>query len=202
MKLSILLTAQNTIDTFNQCIFSILESYKKINGLDLEILIYNRLDNLTLISKDNIDITYYEGKNYNFTTDFEFNGFLFEKASGDFVYIIDDDMIVLEDFFESILSFLISYDIIIFKYLNNTINFNNLNFNKNFPLANDKNIFQKRLTNKNLFLINQVIFKKTSILKFPDKNFQGTDFDVFKNINGLVKVINKNLCRFIINDTI
>lgn len=201
MKFSILLNAQNTNDSFNQCILSILNSFKQTKDIDLEILIFNKLDDITYIDKDNIDIQYFENKDYNFSIDFESNQFLFEKATGDFVYLLDDDVIVTNDFFESLIPFFINYDIIIFKYMTKNIDYNNLTYNRTFPIISNKRNFQKKFDG-NKFYINQIIFKKTALIKLPGPTFNGTDYDVFKTMNGELKVVNKTLIQYIINDTI
>ncbi len=168
--LSILILTHNRPNLFKRCIESVINQNF---GFDVEIIVNNDTSDIEEICLPNIK--YHYKKFDNLANIYKF---LFDQASGEYIYFLEDDDYLVPNFAKIIESYIYKIDLIIGQY--NAIN-------KTYQL----NLFKEYVRNKNKlycpdnFQLGQILFKK-EILNFPmfdDQNHVENDEIIFKNLN-------------------
>jgi len=128
----------------------------------VEILVNNDSNDITEIP----GATYFYENNKDITKTYKH---LFDKAKGEFIYFLEDDDYVVQDF----------YDII------NKVNTNTIF--RYVPFSGIKTYFEfwKGDFDYN-FQIGQMIFRKEDLKEFPTKpNYLQNDFEIYKRVNAV-----------------
>jgi glycosyltransferase involved in cell wall biosynthesis len=196
MKISILILTHNRPELFKRCINSVIAAYNKfsINIQDVEILVNNDSNDIQEIYSDNsnLHINYFYN-NYNLGNLY-FD--LFKKAKGEYVYFLEDDDYISEEFFKVFSQFnqdIMYFNYKPFKWLNHFTEF----FKYTNNIYKDKEDFLQNYNPWN-FQFSQICFRKKCLNNFPtDDNLQN-DFEIFKRLKGSFISINK----FIFTQTI
>ena len=185
MKISILILTHKRPELFKRCINSVITAYNKFPlKNNVEILVNNDSNDIKEIYS-NLPIIY-SYNNYNLGNLY-FD--LFKRANGEYVYFLEDDDYISEDFFEIFSQY--NQDIMYFNYKPYKWM---LHFTEFFKYTNnvykDKEHFLQNYDPWN-FQFSQICFKKKCLNDFPtDDNLQN-DFEIFKRLKGSFININK-----------
>lgn len=176
MQISVLILTHNRPELFQRCYNSVIEA-KKYFDVDLEIIVNN--DSNDIVEIRNEFTKYYYKQNGNLG---ELYKFLFEKASNEYIYYLEDDDILLENFFETF-SFQ-HKDIIYGNYIPYKWSKEFFNFFKQTNYT-DKEKFLENYNSHN-FQFSQLIFRKKclNINDFPTDNYLQNDFKIFQKLTG------------------
>jgi len=153
IKLSVLILTHNRPKLFKRCIDSIY-----LNKPDwCEIIVNNDSADIEEV----YDARYYYYKNNDLSMIYKF---LFDKARGEYIYILEDDDYVVNDFFKKI-----KLTNSIYKYM---------------PDQGIKEFLRKdfQLDFKEYFQLGQMIFRKKDIISFPTGNDIHNDYKLYQNI--------------------
>lgn len=162
--LSILILTHNRPELFNRCIQSVLEN---LPTYPIEILVNNDSKDI----KEVDGATYFYEKHSDLSNTYKF---LFDKASNEFIYFLEDDDYILPNFFNS-LDF--GYDI-------NFLNYRHENINN--TISRRKREFKE---DKEDFQLGQIVFRKALVRKFPSGNNINNDWILYKSLIGTIKFI-------------
>ena len=192
-KLSILILTHNRPLLFKRCINSVL---RNLPNYEIEILVNNDTNDIKEIYSDKVSIKYFY-KIYNDIS--KIYSFLFKKSKGEFIYYLEDDDYIKNNFFKEI-DF--NFDINFFNYCSNSIlkNYNSKYFinrfllkNKKFKNVNNLDNFISIYDNRD-FQLSQIIFKKNKLKKIPKGNNIDNDYKLFKSLSpASIKYNNKTL---------
>lgn len=183
MQISVLILTHNRPQLFERCIKSVIKANEYF-PVDLEIIVNN--------DSNDIEEIYQSITSYHYKQSFylgEIYKHLFDQASKEYVYFLEDDDIMLESFFENIAS--INADIIYGNY-------QPLLWDSSFiKFTNIKSITSKAefLTNYNPhnFQFSQLVFKKHALKDqdFPTDNYLQNDFKIFQMLQGTFSITEK-----------
>ena len=149
VKLSFLILTHNRPKLFNRCLNSILQFSFPFN---IEILINNDSNDIYEIYSDKISIRYFKNSDYNLGNLYKF---LFDQASGEYIYFLEDDDYLSKNFL---------------KYLENDLSLSEHDlFYMNYKKVNNrKNFLPFYMETKNIdFQLSQILFKKQLLSHFP-----------------------------------
>lgn len=173
-KLSILILTHNRPLLFKRCVESILKHKKNF----VEILVNNDTDDI----EESSDYKLFHKKSDNLSDLYEF---LFDSASGEYIYFLEDDDYITDDFFENI------------DFLSDLYYMNFVSHDIRLTLERRKNKFDLEKINDK-FQLSQILFKKKFVTEFPFGNNLDNDWVLFNNIltninqnNGIIRVIEK-----------
>ena len=185
MKISILILTHKRPELFKRCINSVIAAYNKFPlKNNVEILVNNDSNDIKEIYS-NLPIIY-SYNNYNLGNLY-FD--LFKRANGEYVYFLEDDDYISEEFFEIFSQY--NQDIMYFNYkpykwIDHFAEF----FKYTNNVYKDKEHFLQNYDPWN-FQFSQICFKKKCLNDFPiDDNLQN-DFEIFKRLKGSFININK-----------
>jgi len=169
IKLSILILTHNRPILFERCLWSVLR---------------NKPDNVEiLVNNDSNDITEIKGPKYFYENNDDITKtykFLFDKAQGEFIYFLEDDDYVVDEFYDIVMN---TNENTIFKYI---------------PFSGIKTYFDfwKNSFEYN-FQIGQMYFRKKDLKKFPEKpNYLQNDLEIYKRVNSVNKFKHSNQVIF------
>ena len=192
MKISVLILTHNRPKLFTRCIQSIFSAYD-LCPVDLEILVNNDSYDITEIYKSGVDIIYSYEANHNIGLIYKM---LFDKASREYIYYLEDDDIMAIKFFDELSKH--RYDIFYFNYVPYKVT---TDFIKYFDytkahLNSTKEEFLDGFNDYN-FQIGQMCFKKTALPygEFPVNNYIKNDFVIFKSLTGSFKALDSYLYK-------
>lgn len=176
MQISVLILTHNRPQLFKRCIESVINANKYF-PVDLEILVNNDSNDIEEIYTD---ITSYHYKQSYYLG--EIYKHLFDNASKEYVYFLEDDDIMLESFFETIASF--QTDIIYGNYKPLVWDSSFIKFANSKPV--DSKIKFLEMYNPHNFQFSQLIFKKSALKNkdFPTDNYLQNDFKIFQMLEG------------------
>jgi len=189
LNISVLILTHNRPKLFERCLNSVICAYKKYN-VNLEILVNNDSNDIKEIYYDNISIIYKYNTNKNLGILYKN---LFLKASNEYIYFLEDDDTMYENFFKTINNY--KKDIIYGHYIPHNWNKDFINFFK-YKKYNSKDDFLNNY-NDTHFQFSQICFKKNTlnIDDFPITNNINNDFNIFKLLKGSFININKILYK-------
>lgn len=170
MKLSILILTHNRPKLFERCLKSALKNKPDY----VEIIVNNDSSDITEIP----GISYFYNKHNDLSCTYEF---LFDKAQGEYIYFLEDDDYLTDNF----------YKLIDFNYDINYMNY--WHFDEHLNLTKYK-FFEIENENK-LFQLGQIMFKKSLLTEFPKGNALHNDWNLFQSIKnkGTIKIINNKM---------
>jgi|APSaa5957512535_1039671.scaffolds.fasta_scaffold04508_10 glycosyltransferase involved in cell wall biosynthesis len=160
MRVSILILTHNRPLLFKRCISSVLLNKPE----NVEILVNN----------DSKDIKEIAGATYYYKTHSDLSDtykYLFNKASGEFIYFLEDDDYVSSDFWK-ILSQV--KENTVFRYI---------------PEKSIKLYYEYFIHNPSFeehFQLGQLVFKKKSLTSFPKGNNIHNDYQLYKSLSGSI----------------
>lgn len=172
----------NRPSLFSRCLNSVLVQK---NIIDYEIIVNNDSCDIKEIAANNIK--YYYEKFDNLSSIYKF---LLEKSSGEYVYFLEDDDYLKDDFIENVHGLLVDYDLIsgnyfptyIEKFLKSHINgeyFNSKDFVKSLDLNN--------------LQLSKFIFKRSRIIDYEFKNDSNVHNDIDLVLHAAINS-NKFIC--------
>ena len=182
MKLSILILTQNRPKLFTRAIKSAIENRPD----DVEIIVNNDSNDITELCYDNVT--------YQYECDEDISKIyqsLFDHATGDYVYFLEDDDYLLPNFYDNIDY---KHDIYFLEYLSKpeietngiVVSLNQSKVNRQF-----KDLILPEFTNAidyEHFQLGQILFKRKLIDCFPTGNILHNDKNLFleatKNASG------------------
>jgi len=184
MKLSILILTHNRPKLFKRCINSVI---KNLPNFNIEILVNNDSNDIEEVYDKNVQIKYFYRKHKKLGDTYKF---LFFKSTGEYILFLEDDDYILPVFFKHIQ---LNYDLYISNYISlpllKTYEFENM-FSKIDCTSNyDDSLNFKQyisLYDPRYFQLTQIVFKKTSAIKFFNSNFKSTldfDYNLFVNLD-------------------
>lgn len=194
MKISICIPTHNRPRLFNRAIESVL-SLKTDH--DLEIWVNNDSNDITELYSDSAQIYYSYYQNDDLSQIYKK---LLNNASGDYVYFLEDDDYLNNNFFDKLD---LNYDINYMLYTS-------------IPHINEvgvKGMLERQHINDHLldvtchnkfidmyddtyFQLGQIIFRKDKVVNFPEGNCLNNDYIFFNccfHVNTTIKYINKQL---------
>lgn len=191
MKISVLIPTHNRPELFARCIESVFSAYEMF-PVDLEIIVNNDSKDITEQKFSGIDIKYFYEQNQNLSTIYKK---LFEESSGEYVYFLEDDDIMMCTFFRELSKW--SEDILYFNYIPYKITKNFIDYFKyTSGEFESKEDFLANYDDFN-YQFGQICFKKTCLQEgdFPTDNYIKNDFLIFKRLSGTFKNIDKYLYK-------
>lgn len=156
IKLSILILTHNRPKLFERCIKSVLNNYK--NQFTLEILVNNDSNDICEI-KNNYTKYYYEKFN-NLSSIYKF---LLNKSQGEYIYFLEDDDYLAENFFDKLL---FDSDLIVGNYIPAHDHKNILKYSMMYPNKKIKNDEFLLLMDEEKLQLGQHVYKKETIKDF------------------------------------
>jgi glycosyltransferase involved in cell wall biosynthesis len=191
IKLSILILTHNRPSLFDRCIKSVLSQNTDIK---YEIIVNNDSHDIKEIYSDSVDVTYHYKKYYDISKIYKF---LYEKSRGEYIYFLEDDDYVDDNFF-TVLDF--DYDINFLNYIQKSyiLEHGIVGIFKRFikphmELSSIHNT-EKFLScyNDRDFQLGQIVFKKNLVKNFPVGNIIHNDYKLFKSlVPSTIKYIQK-----------
>jgi glycosyltransferase involved in cell wall biosynthesis len=178
MKLSFLILTHNRPELFKRCIKSILQFNF---NFDIEIFVNNDSNDICKIYDDNISIIYFNKVDSNLGNIYKF---LFDQATGDYIYFLEDDDYLSKNFqkyFEPAFCEFGIYDL----------------FYMNYKKVNNLKNFQKfEIEEKNIdFQLSQILFRRNILSQFPNEllnNEIDNDWRLFQILLNKTKSIYSN----------
>jgi len=188
MKISVLILTHNRPDLFKRCIESVITAYKHFN-VNLEILVNNDSRDITEVYPKMT--RYYYSSSSNISVLYQL---LFEKASNEYVYFLEDDDVMGKDFFFEVSQH--TEDILYFNYIPHEWDVSFISFFDYTNKRGTKEDFLDEYDDHN-YQFGQICFKKEclDINDFPSDNHLQNDFVIFKKLHGSFKTIPKFLYR-------
>lgn len=171
MKLSILILTHNRPELFKRCLESVLNILPE-NVDEVEVLVNNDSNDITKIIHN--QVKYFNYKDNDLSNIYKF---LFNEASGDYIYYLEDDDYLNVHFFKAIDY---SYDINFFTFISTDIRDTlKIGSIEEIPIKNT------------LFQLSQILFKKNLVHNFPQGNHLDNDWKLFQDIRdkGTIKLI-------------
>lgn len=165
MNLSILIPTHCRPDLFQRCLASVTGN--------VEIIVNNDSHDITEV--DNLNVSYYYNTFDNLSDVYKF---LLSKATKDYVYFLEDDDYLRNNFFDTVESLLNEYDIIAGNYWPTYINsFYQSHVN---GIYDSQAEFVQSINYKRLQL-SKFVFKRASIIDYPFKHDSNVhnDIDLF-----------------------
>lgn len=192
MKISVLIPTHNRPQLFQRCIQSVFAAHNHY-PVDLEILVNNDSNDIEEVYMEGISVNYSYLQTDNLGTIYKL---LYDSASKEYVYYLEDDDIMSVNFFEVLDKH--NADIFYFNYTpykvtRNFIQF--FNYTKYYA-DNTKEEFLENYDDFN-FQFSQICFKKTSLPSgtFPETNYIKNDFIIFKLLTGSFQAIDAYLYK-------
>jgi len=186
MQISVLIPTHNRPALFERCIESVISAYERF-PVELEILVNNDSNDIREVHSG---ITSYTYERYDDLSSIYLS--LFNRATKEYVYILEDDDIMSPDFFE-VLS-VIDSDIFYFNYTPYKWHPHFIKFFKYTDRVCTKDEFLDGYDQHN-FQFGQICFKRKCLdaREFPVGNVMSNDFEVFKKLRGSFTTVNKFL---------
>jgi len=178
MKISILILTHNRPKLFKRCLNSILINLPS----NIEILVNNDSNDIEYFNHNQIKYYKYQDKNLS-----NIYNFLFDKAKGEYIYFLEDDDYVNNNFWNIIQDkIVLNKDIYYMNFV--PINKKQLQLGSCFQIEKENNMFQ----------LSQILFKKELVKEFPTGNRLDNDWILFQEILKYSKEIEKiNIPMFI-----
>ena len=168
-KVSILILTHNRPELFNRCIHSVLEDKPDW----AEVIVNN--DGCPIHSFVGVD--YYNEVNEDLSLTYKF---LFDKAQGEYIYYLEDDDFVTEQFWQIVEEDIKINKNILYRYLPEN------------DIKKYIEYFVKEPNLKEHFQIGQMLFKKADLKEFPKGNCLDNDWKMYTQM----KFINSSVCIF------
>lgn len=149
--------------------------------MDIEILVNNDSHDIEEYYHEYIPIIYTYNESQNLGTLYKQ---LFDKASKEYVYFLEDDDIMCRDFFNNLNN--CSSDIIYGKYKPANFDKSFISFFRHFGFVKD--LFLEEYDDHN-FQFGQIVFRKTALDEFPEDNNLDNDFLIFKRLKGSFEIV-------------
>lgn len=180
MKISILILTHNRPMLFTRAISSVLNT---LPGYDVEIIVNNDSCDITEVNDDRVTIKYFYVKSHDLSDIYKF---LFDQATGEFVYYLEDDDYIKPDFFCHLN---LNADINFMEYVSEPL------IREKGVLASYKDMTKNRKASKTVdaqqfiswfddeeFQLGQILFRKSLVTNFPTGNHLNNDYQLFKHI--------------------
>lgn len=165
IDISILILTHNRPELFTRCLKSVISAYNESNNkYHIEILVNNDSCDIHEICEDYITYYYYHNNNLG-----KIYKNLFDKATGKFIYYLEDDDYITKDFF---------------NHINLEHDWNFLNFKLyeiKEAILEAKKEFKIPVTNTH-FQLSQLLFKKNLIKEFPVNNKLDNDWKLLNQL--------------------
>lgn len=177
-EISILIPTHNRPKLFKRALNSVLNNRIVY---PIEVIVNNDTDDIVEIYHDDIDIRYFYEKHLDISRIYKT---LFDHARGRFVYYLEDDDYLRDDFFTNLD---LTYDINYFEYISNDL------LRYMHPVKAFKRIACNRSQERDLskflkdfddtdFQLGQILFKKDKLTTFPVGNNIHNDWYLFKQL--------------------
>jgi len=188
MKISVLILTHNRPQLFKRCLDSVTHAYRYWKT-DLEVLVNNDSDDITELYHDTVTYSYNKSDNLS-----DLYRDLFERATGDYVYFLEDDDVMSIDFFYEVSKR--QADIMYFNYIPHKWEQSMIGFFEYTNKKCTKDEFLDRYDDHH-FQFSQIFFKKKclDINQFPTDNNLHNDFKIFQRLKGSFVTIPKFLYR-------
>lgn len=186
MKISVLIPTHNRPKLFKRCLESVLLANMH-HKVDLEIIVNNDSNDIVEMVRDVATYHYEQSDNLS-----DIYKGLFEKATKEYVYFLEDDDIMDIRFFEILDNY--NEDIFYFNYSPYNWNIEFVIFMRYANNDYDKETFLAKYDDHH-FQFGQICFRKSclDINSFPNDNNLHNDFKIFQRLNGSFRSINKIL---------
>ena len=195
MKISVLILTHNRPELFQRCLKSLIHAYNKVDTytkgvLDLEIIVNNDSRDIEEVYTDHIKYQYVQSDNLS-----DIYRSLFERASGEYIYFLEDDDVLSVDFFHELSK--CPEDILYFNYVPHEWQPSFVPF---LEYTSRKGMTKEEFLDgydDEHFQFGQICFKKKclDIKDFPTDNTLQNDFEIFKKLNGSFRTVPKFLYR-------
>lgn len=186
MKISVLIPTHNRPQLFERCITSVFDAFDK-HPVDLQIIVNNDSHDIEEFEHGDIVTEYFYRKHDNLSDIYRL---LFDRATGEYVYFLEDDDIMQPDFFKTLSEY--NDDVFYFNYMPYRFTKSFVEFFKYTERhANDtKEQFLAGYDPFN-FQFGQICFRKQSlpIEAFPTDNNLHNDFSIFVALNGTFRAL-------------
>jgi glycosyltransferase involved in cell wall biosynthesis len=161
MKISVLLLTHNRPLLFKRCIDSLLHNLPD----SIEILVNN--DSSDIVPVIHPQVSYFYFSDDSLSSVYKF---LFDKASNEYIFFLEDDDFLVPDFWSNLSSSFDHSDLFYMNFITEKIS------DQVFP-------FQFKIESENnLFQLSQLIFKKNTVSSFPSIDHLHNDWFLFQNI--------------------
>jgi len=140
----------------------------------------------------NIDLQYYNQKMENYGLYYKF---LFDKSQTKYIYFLEDDDLLMQDFIFLNAEGAEKYDYFFGKYIPHNkmscVDVFKLRKLPYFNISSFNELFKKYSTPESMseFQLSQLVFKKENIKNFPTDDCTYNDYYLFKNNPGSIKII-------------
>ena len=191
MRISVLILTHNRPKLFERCIRSVINAYQSCD-VDLQIIVNNDSRDITEVYHEGIDIQYQYESNNNLSVLYKS---VFDKATKEYVYFLEDDDIMMAHFFISLVQ--CTSDVIYFNYIPYKVKSDFFPF---FEYAKQdwKSKAELLATYDDYnFQFSQICFRKTALPSgmFPTDNNIQNDFNLFKALDGSFETVYAYLFR-------
>ncbi len=180
MRISVLIPTHNRPKLFERAIKSVITAYN-YHPVDLEILVNNDSDDITPIHHKYIPIKYFYEKSDNLSHIYKH---LFDEATGDYVYVLEDDDIMLPVFFKTMDQQ--TADVIYANYIPYKVTQDYLKFHSYASNTFDSKDEFMAGYDEFHFQFGQICFRKSALPDgaFPRDNTITNDFAIFEALRG------------------
>lgn len=180
MKLSILILTHNRPKLFTRAISSVLDNLPEY---DIEILANNDTDDIDEIYDDRVSIQYHYFQHDDLSCVYKY---LFDLATGEFIYYLEDDDYIMRNFFSSLD---LTVDINFMEYISEPLiedlgpyhSFKKIAKSRDIDHKNNAKVFVDQFDDEE-FQLGQIVFRKTLVSSFPTGNNICNDYVLFKHI--------------------
>lgn len=169
MKLSILIPTHNRSKLFIRAFNSIVNALKTYDpGYTIEVIVNNDSHDIQEIYSDMFDVKYFYEESRDLSKIYQK---LFDEAQGEYIYYLEDDDYILNNFFRHID---LSYHWCFLNYMRTDIRDTLISMSTPFyfPSYNDSTTD---------FQLGQLIFRKALVI-IPDGNYLQNDYEIFKQL--------------------
>jgi glycosyltransferase involved in cell wall biosynthesis len=180
MKLSVLILTHNRPKLFKRAISSVLNN---LPGYDIEILVNNDTSDIDEIYDDRVPIKYHYFQHDDLSCIYKY---LFDRATGEFIYYLEDDDYIRVNFFECLD---LTTDINYMEYISEPLireigpyhSFKRISKNRVINHKNNAKIFVDNIDSEE-FQLGQIVFRRSLVDIFPKGNTIYNDFVLFQKI--------------------
>lgn len=180
MKLSILILTHNRPKLFTRAISSVLDNLPEY---DVEILVNNDTGDIDEIYDDRVSIQYHYFQHDDLSCVYKY---LFDLATGEFIYYLEDDDYIMRNFFSSLD---LTVDINFMEYISEPLikeigpyhSLKKISKSRRIDHKNNAKIFVDQFDDEE-FQLGQIVFRKGLVSEFPTDNNIYNDYTLFQNI--------------------